>query len=125
MIDTQNQSGQFRALTSEFFSNLQDQEDDQDKFTAVRRSVISFVERVPQKSCDSGWTYDHSLVFNTITSEVSIMVGGFIIATSMPISRPILKKKFWIKVCSGSWGSTVNGLAPINLEGLIYIEYEY
>ena len=72
MIDTQNQSGQFKALSKEFFTNLQDQEDNQDKFTAVRRSVISFVEKVPQKSCDNGWTYDHSLVFNTITSEVSI-----------------------------------------------------
>ena len=70
MIDTKNTSAQFEALSSEFFSNLQYQKDDPDKFTAVRRSVISFVEKVPQKSCDSGWTYDHSLVFNTITSEV-------------------------------------------------------
>ena len=71
MIDTKNHSAEFLAYSSEFFSNLEQQEDDQDKFTAVRRSVISFVEKVPQKSCDNGWTYDHSLVFNTITSEVS------------------------------------------------------
>ena len=70
MIDTMNQSGQLLALSEEFFSSLEHQKDHQDKFTAVRRSVISFVERAPQKSCDSGWTYDHSLVFNTITSEV-------------------------------------------------------
>ena len=70
MIDTVNQSGQLLGLSEDFFSSLEHQEDHQDKFTAVRRSVISFVEAVPQKSCDSGWTYDHSLVFNTITSEV-------------------------------------------------------
>ena len=70
MIDTMNQTGQLLALSDDFFSSLRHQEDHQDKFTAVRRSVISFVERLPQKSCDSGWTYDHSLVFNTITSEV-------------------------------------------------------
>ena len=70
MIDTVNQTGQLLALSGDFFSSLRHQADQGDKFTAVRRSVISFVERLPQKSCDSGWTYDHSLVFNTITSEV-------------------------------------------------------
>ena len=76
MIDTMNQSGHLLALSEDFFSSLKHQEDHQDKFTAVRRSVISFVERGPQKSCDSGWTYDHSLVFNTITSEVKAGAGG-------------------------------------------------
>ena len=70
MIDTVNKSEQLLALSEDFFSSLKQQEAHQDKFTAVRRSVISFVERGPQKSCDSGWTYDHSLIFNTITSEV-------------------------------------------------------
>jgi len=69
MIDTKNKNLNFLNHSTEYFSNLQYQHDDPDKFTAIRRNVISFVEDGPQKSCESGWTYDHSLVFNTITSE--------------------------------------------------------
>ena len=72
MIDTKNKNLNFLNHSTEYFSNLQYQHDDPDKFTAIRRNVISFVEDGPQKSCESGWTYDHSLVFNTITSEVRI-----------------------------------------------------
>ena len=31
------------------------------------------VEMSPKKSCDQGWTYDHSTVFTTITSEVGVL----------------------------------------------------
>ena len=35
----------------------------------LRSNVIDLVERSPRKACDSGWTYDHTSVFTTITSE--------------------------------------------------------
>ena len=118
MIDTKNTSAQFEALSSEFFSNLQYQKDDPDKFTAVRRSVISFVEKVPQKSCDNGWTYDHSLVFNTITSEVSfwlctVTLSSFLITQNNWVCqedfRPMLiQTVFWVGNTLGCflWGFT-------------------
>ena len=78
MIDTENQNLRFLNHSHEYFSNLQYQHDDPDKFTAIRRNVISFVEDGPQKSCETGWTYDHSLVFNTITSEVKTIFQIFV-----------------------------------------------
>ena len=35
--------------------------------------MIAMVEMSPKKSCDQGWTYDHSTVFTTITSEVGVL----------------------------------------------------
>ena len=57
------------------------------RFTAVRRGVISFVEASPRQQCGEGWTYDHSLVFNTITSEVPIF--SFFGCESSHISRNV------------------------------------
>ena len=70
MVDPETQSNMFLNQTQTYFDNLKIQDSNPDKFTGIRRSVISFVENVPHKSCDSGWKYDHSLVFNTISSEV-------------------------------------------------------
>lgn len=69
MVDPETQSNMFLNQTQTYFDNLKIQDSNPDKFTGIRRSVISFVENVPHKSCDSGWKYDHSLVFNTISSE--------------------------------------------------------
>ena len=70
MIDTVLSHGQYLNLTGEYFPRVDQQDEDPDLFTAVRRSVISYVETAPLKSCDQGWVYDHSLVASTITSEV-------------------------------------------------------
>jgi len=69
MVDAQENSHNFLNQTQTYFRNLKVQDSDPDKFTAIRRNVISFVENAAHKSCDSGWTYDHSLVFTTISSE--------------------------------------------------------
>ena len=66
------------------------------RFTAVRRGVISFVEASPRQQCGEGWTYDHSLVFPTITSEVDILYTPLIIfyilivkgVTNCPLHSP-------------------------------------
>lgn len=71
MIDTSASHDKFLNLTGEYFSRVGQQEEDPDLFSTVRRSVISYVETAPLKSCDQGWVYDHSLVSSTITSQVS------------------------------------------------------
>ena len=71
MIDTSLSREKFLNLTGEYFSRVGQQQEDPDLFTAVRRSVISYVESAPLKACDRGWVYDHTLVSSTITSEVS------------------------------------------------------
>jgi hypothetical protein len=59
----------FRNLSATYFSSLKLQETDPDRFTAIRQSVIDLVESGPHKACDKGWSYDHSSVFSTISSE--------------------------------------------------------
>ena len=71
IMDTEEQQSRFTNLTEDYFHHLHHQKEDQDRLTAIRRNVISFVEEQSLKTCDLGWTYDHSLVFNTISSEVS------------------------------------------------------
>lgn len=68
IIDSK-QVSTFLDLAATYFSSLKLQETDPDTFRAIRHDVISLVERSPHKTCDQGWEYDHSLVFNTITSE--------------------------------------------------------
>ena len=70
MIDTSLSRDKFLNLTGEYFSRVGQQQEDPDLFTAVRRSVISYVESAPLKACDQGWVYDHTLVSSTITSQV-------------------------------------------------------
>ena len=79
MMNVENQHPRYMNLTENYFTHLMYQKADQDKFTAVRQNVINFIEEQPLKSCDAGWTYDHSLVFNTITSEVSLDIINRII----------------------------------------------
>jgi len=69
MIDAQRDNNMFLNQTQSYFGNLNLQHLDPDRFTAIRRSVLSFVDSVPHKSCDSGWNYDHTQVFSTISSE--------------------------------------------------------
>merc|ERR1719430_658929 len=71
MVDSSQKDTTFLNHTSTYFHHLASYTKDykMDQFSAARSSVISFVETSPKKSCDNGWTYDHSLVFNTITSE--------------------------------------------------------
>ena len=73
MIDPGDEDKIFFNHSKQYFSSLQSQEADPDRFTAIRQNVIRFVEKIPQKSCDQGWTYDHSMVFSTITSEVPLI----------------------------------------------------
>jgi len=40
-----------------------------ESLSVARSSVIREVEAGQKVACDQGWSYDHSLVFNTITSE--------------------------------------------------------
>jgi len=69
MIDSDEHNTLFLNQTQTYFNNLKIQDSNPDKFTSIRQNVISFVENTPHKTCESGWIYDHSLVFNTITSE--------------------------------------------------------
>jgi len=73
MVDPSKDNKMFLNHTKTYFMHLAKEQSgqllDMDRFTAVRSDVISFVEKTPHKSCDNGWNYDHSLVFNTITSE--------------------------------------------------------
>ena len=70
MFNPKEERRKFENQSFEYFSNLEFQHEDQDRFTSIRQNVIRYVEKLPLKSCESGWTYDHSLVFNTISSEV-------------------------------------------------------
>merc|ERR1711970_328540 len=38
-------------------------------FSRMTSDVISMVEASPFKKCTDGWTYDHDLIFPTITSQ--------------------------------------------------------
>lgn len=71
MVDPIQNEHKFINQTATYFLHLASnpEENNMGRFTAVRSDVISFVESTPKKVCDRGWNYDHSLVFNTITSE--------------------------------------------------------
>ena len=83
MVDSQSQSSMFMNQTQTYFNNLKLQESNPDRFTGIRRTVLSFVESAAHKNCDSGWKYDHSLVFNTISSEVCYTLFAIIIITNL------------------------------------------
>ena len=118
MMNTENQHPRYMNLTEDYFNHLIYQKGDQDKFTAVRQNVINFVEEQPLQSCDAGWTYDHSLVFNTITSEVSLnIIIGIIHLLHIPQNdwvceedyKPtLIHTVFWIGNTVGCflWGFT-------------------
>lgn len=59
----------FVNKSANYYGSLGLQDTDPEYFSAIRRGVITFVEETPHKSCDNGWNYDNSLIFNTITSE--------------------------------------------------------
>ena len=85
MVDIPKDSRKLQNLSSTYFYSLQNQAVDPDLFLRTRsviifhdrdisyfcrRDVITLVANSPQKSCDNGWRYDFSSVFETITSEV-------------------------------------------------------
>jgi len=69
MVDFGTDETMFLNHTSTYFNNIHMQERDPDLFTQIRRNVLTYVENSPHKSCDSGWTYNHDLVFPTIVSQ--------------------------------------------------------
>jgi len=69
MVDSKNDPSLFLNLTGNYFNNLKLQKSDPDMFSRMTSDVISMVEASPFKKCTDGWTYDHDLIFPTITSQ--------------------------------------------------------
>lgn len=68
-MDTVGDEPAYLNHTAKYFTSLWLEDLDHDLFTNIRTTVINYVENSPHKKCDNGWSYDHTLIFPTITSK--------------------------------------------------------
>jgi len=74
-----NKSEIFYLVNDNKNINLQELSDNKDdKYSSIRREILSFVENSDEKECTDGWNYQHSVVFGSTVIWTQIRTPAFI-----------------------------------------------